>query len=286
MEENRLTKLYTTLNDIRHENGVEYWYARELYPILGYTKWENFFSVIERAKEACSNAGSDVKTHFPDVRKIVKMGMDLEKEVPDIKLTRYACYLIAVNGDPRKEEVAFAQAYFVIQTRNMEVLQQKMLDLERMDSRNKLKITEKEFGAMAFSRGVDGRGISEIRSFGDKSLFGGKSTDDMKQKFGIVKTKPLADFLPNVTLKAKDLATAITTENTRRKNLYGKGKILDEHVVSNQSVREALVKTNIYPESLPASPDIKKIESKHRKEMKELQKKQRQELTAATKKLQ
>lgn len=284
METNRFTILYKTLDDIRHQNGVEFWYARDLYPLLGYAKWENFETAITRAKEACLKAGSAINDHFLDARKMVKIGSNAEKEVLDIKLTRYACYLIAINGDPRKQEVAFAQAYFVTQTRKIEVLQQRMEELERLDAREKLKITEKEFAAMAFSRGVDGRGISEIRSFGDRALFGGKTTEDMKVKLGVVKTKPLADFLPNVTLKAKDLATAMTPENTRRKNLSGKGGILNEHVVNNKNVREALIKTDIYPESLPASENIRGVEAKHRKEIKELQKKHREELAEAAKK--
>ncbi len=286
METTQLKVLYKTLDDIRHEeNGVEFWYARELYPILGYTKWENFLTAINRAKEACEKSKNPVISHFPGARKIVKMGMDLEKEVDDIKLTRYACYLTAINGDPRKEEVAFAQAYFVTQTRKIELVEQKMAELERMGAREKLSLTEKEFSALAFSRGVDGKGLGEIRSFGDKALFGGKTTDDMKKRLGIAKTKPLADFLPNVTLKAKDLATAMTTENTRRKDLQGKGNILDEHVTNNKSVRGALIKSNIYPESLLPVEDIKKIRSRHKKEILGLEKRQKQEIIEATKRL-
>jgi len=279
METTQLKVLYKTLDDIKHtENGIEFWYARELYPILGYTKWENFETAIGRAKEACEKSGGDIISHFPDVRKIVKMGMGLEKEVGDVKLTRYACYLITLNGDPRKTEIAFAQAYFVTQTRKMEFIEQRMAELERLTVREKLSLTEKEFAALVFSRGVDGRGLGEIRSFGDKALFGGKSTDDMKKRLGITKTKPLADFLPDITLKAKDLATAMTSENTRRKDLQGKGKILQEHVTSNSSVRGALVKTGIYPESLPPAEDVKKLKARHKKETKELQARHKKEL--------
>jgi DNA-damage-inducible protein D len=285
MEPKQLQFLQKTLDDIRHQNGVEYWYARELYPILGYSRWENFETAINRAKEACKNSGGEVNSHFQEVTKMVKVGLGLEKPAHDIKLTRYACYLITLNGDPRKEEIAFAQAYFVSQTRTIEVLQQKMAELERIDAREKLKITEKEFGAMAYSRGVDGKGIGLIRSSGDQALFGGRSTEEMKQKFGIAKGKPLADFLPNVTLKAKDLAAAMTIENSRRKNLSGQAHIMGEHVNNNNSVRQALTRTDIYPENLPPSEDIKKIEARHRKETKALQEKQRKELEKATKKL-
>ena len=286
METVKLKSLYKNLNDIRHENGVEFWYARDLATTLGYLRWENFETAIERAKETCKKSKGSIESHFRDATKKVNLGLNLEKEISDIKLTRYACYLIALNGDPRKEEVAFAQAYFITQTRKIELLQQKMDELERIDSREKLRITEKEFGALAFSRGVDGRGIGEIRSFGDQALFGGKTTDAMKKKLGITNKKALADVLPNVTLKAKDLATAITTENTRRKNLHGKGPILNEHVVSNKSVRGALIQTNIYPESLPASEDIRKTESKHRKEIRGMSVRHKKELEVAALKLQ
>jgi DNA-damage-inducible protein D len=281
METVQLKVLYKTLDDIKHvEDGIEFWYARELYPILGYTKWENFETAINRAKEACERSGSSISDHFPGARKRIITGKNTEQEISDIKLTRYACYLTALNGDPRKEEIAFAQAYFVTQTRKIEVIEQRMAELERIDAREKLSVTEKEFAALAFSRGVDGRGLGEIRSFGDKALFGGKTTDDMKKKLGVPKRDALADALPKVTIIAKELATAITTENTKRKDLQGKGSILKEHVTSNSSVRGALIKSNIYPESLPLAEDIKKIKARHKKEMRELQKRHREELRA------
>lgn len=285
MEQSHLEFLVKTLDDIKHQNGVEFWYARELYPLLGYARWENFETAIDRAKESSKTTGANVEDHFREVTKTIKMPKGATKEISDIKLTRYACYLITINGDPRKEEIAFAQAYFVSQTRTVELMQQRMEELERIEAREKLKLTEKEFNAMAFSRGVDGRGIGEIRAKGDEALFGGRTTDEMKQKLGIRSKKPLADYLPNVTLKAKDLATAMTIEKTRQHNLSGKIEIRDEHVVNNQNVRGALTKTGIYPESLPASEDIKKIEARHRKEMNALQKKQRKELDVASKKL-
>lgn len=278
----QLELLYQTLDDIRHGNGVEFWYARELYPLLGYIRWENFETVINRAKEACKKSGGSVEAHFRDITKTVKGGMDLEKLVSDIRLTRYACYLIAVNGDPRKEEIAFAQAYFVTKTREFEVLKMRMVELERIDAREKLKITEKEFAGMAFSRGVDGQGIAQIRSIGDQALFT-KTTEEMKKKLGVKKSEPLADYLPSVTLKAKDLATAMTNENTRRKNLRGKLPITKEHLNSNKNVREALTKTKIYPEELPPSENIKRIEAKHRRERVELERRQRRELDVVNK---
>lgn len=284
MEQEQLKLLYKTLDDIRHQNDEEYWFARELYPLLGYAQWENFETALNRAKESCKNSGSNPNDHFRDITKTVKEGMDLEKPIVDIKLTRYACYLIAVNGNPRKEEVAFAQAYFITKTRQFEILEQRMLELERIDAREKLRITEKEFQDMAWSRGVDAPGIRRIRAFGDIALFG-KTTNEMKMKLGIVdKKQPLADSLPTVTLKAKDLATAITNTNTRSKNLQGTPPILKEHYKSNKNVREALLKTGIRPESLPAEENIKKIEARHRKERIALDRQQRRELDAFNKK--
>jgi DNA-damage-inducible protein D len=283
MESKQLKLIFQTLDDVRHQNGQEYWYARELFPCLGYSKWENFLPVIQKAKEACKNSGSSMDDHFLDVQKMVTLGSGGNREIPDIKLTRYASYLIAVNGDPRKQEIAFAQAYFVTQTRKFELMEKRMEELERLDAREKLKITEKEFGALAFARGVDGRGIALIRSRGDEELFGKKKTEDMKKRLGVSNDKPLADVLPTVTLKAKDLATAMTTENARKKNLYGLVPIGKEHVANNQSIREALVKSDIYPENLPAGENIKAIEARHRKELKALQIKQKKELEQAQK---
>ena len=283
METVQLRLLYKTFDDTRRENGVEYWYARDLYPLLGYLRWENFETAIQRAKEACENAGGSVADHFRDATKLIIVGKNTKQEIIDIKLTRYACYLVTLNGDPRKTEIAFAQAYFVTQTRKMEVIEQRMAELERIDAREKLTLAEKAFSAMAFSRGVDGRGISEIRSFGDKALFGGKTTENMKKKLGVIKNNALADILPKVTIVAKEFATAVTSENTQRKNLQGKGSILNEHVTNNRNIRGVLIKSGIYPESLPSAENIKKIRSRHKREMKELQKRHREELKRATK---
>ncbi len=285
MENTQLQTLYKTFDDARRENGVEYWYARDLYPLLGYLRWENFETAIERAKEACQNSKGSVTDHFRDVTKVIEVGKTAKQEIADIKLTRYACYLVALNGDPRKTEIAFAQAYFITQTKKMELIERRMSELERIGAREKLTITEKAFVTLAFGRGVDGRGISEIRSFGDKALFGGKTTGDMKKKLGVKANTPLADILPEVTISAKEFATAITTENTRRKNLQGKGSILNEHVINNRNVRGVLIKSNIYPESLPPAEDIKKMTARHRKESRELQKKQKNEIKGVLKKL-
>jgi len=286
MESDQLKIIFKTLDDIRHsdDNG-EFWFARELYRLLGYAKWENFESVLKKAEDACRNSGGSVESHFIKTGFNVETGSGASRDVGDVRLTRYAAYLTAVNGDPRKQEIAVAQTYFVTQTRKIEVMQKRMEEIERLSAREKLKITEKEFGALAFARGVDGGGIALIRSRGDQELFGTKNTQDMKRQFGVVNKNPLADVLPTVTLKAKDLATAMTTENARQKNLYGLVPIGKEHVKNNQGVREALVKSGIYPEKLPAAENIKVIETRHRRELKELQAKQKKELVHATKKL-
>ena len=281
MEPKQLTLLQKTLDDIRHQNGVEHWFARELFSLLGYSKWEHFEYVINKAKQACRNSGGRVEDHFLDVRKMVETGSGAERAIQDFKLTRYACYLIAINGDPRKPEIAFAQVYFVTQTRNLEVLQQRMSEIERLDAREQLKLTEKEFSSLLINSDVDRYGIAIIRSDGDKELFGGKDTEEVKREFGIAKTKPIADFLPSVTLKAKDLATTMTTENTRGKGLRGLQPIKNEHKNNNRNVRDALVKSDIYPELLPPSEDIKKINSRHRKEIRELESRQKKELEVA-----
>lgn len=275
MEIKQLTLLRQTLDDIRHENGTEYWLASELLPLLGYKDKKNSETPINRAKEACTNSGGDININFQDI-----------KQGTDLQLTRLACYLIALNGNPKKEEIAFAQAYFVTRTREIEVLQVRMEEFERLSAREKLKITEKEFATMVVARGVtEGRDIGVIKSSGDKELFGGPTTVDMKKKLNIDPKRPLADFLPPVTLKAKDLATAMTTENSRSKNLQGKFLILGEHIKNNKNVRRALTDSGIYPEKLPAAEDIKKIEIRHRKQKKELEERQKQELEEATKKL-
>ncbi|MFA6386448.1 MAG: DNA damage-inducible protein D [Candidatus Paceibacterota bacterium] len=275
MESGQLKMLFVTLDDIRHtdESGADFWYARELYLALGYSKWETFIPVIKQAKLACLNAGGNPENHFLDQYPTE------EKSIDDIKLRRYACYLIAINGDPHRQEIAFAQAYFVTQTRRLEVLQAKMEEFARLETRDKLKITEKDFAFTLFSQGVDDKGIAIIRSEGDKELFGGLSTLRLKEKMDIPANKPLANFLPNVTLKAKDLATAMTTENTRKKNLYGVNKINEEHKSNNKNIREALTKTDIFPEDLPPAEDIEQIKKRHKNELKELKEKQEKELS-------
>ncbi len=255
-----------SFESVAHEHkGVECWSARDLQLLLGYEKWSNFTEVIAKAKESCKNSMQEPKYHFADVGKMIEVGKGVQRQVEDYLLTRFACYLIAQNGDPRIPEIAFAQMYFAMQTRKQEVLEKNIEEIERLVSRRKLGETEKEFAKTVYERGVDGRGIGEIKSAGDQALFG-HSTQQMKRKYGMKYDKPLADVLPTVTIKAKDLATEMTTVNTKRKNLQGKGQIKFEHMKNNTGVRKALVENDIYPEALPPAEYIKLVESRHKKQ--------------------
>lgn len=241
------------------DEKIEFWYARDLQKLLGYEKWENFLKVIVKAKEACLNSKNSVENHFPDVGKMVSLGSGSERKVEDIKLSRYACYLIAQNGDSRKNEIAFAQTYFAIQTRKQEIIEQRLDEIERLQAREKLSSSEKLLSGVLFERGVDSQGFARVRSKGDHALFGGKTTQKMKDKLGVPDNRALADFLPTITIKAKDFANEITTFNSIHDNLQSEQLITKEHVKSNINVRNALKKQNIYPENLPPAEDVKKI---------------------------
>lgn len=239
-------------------DGVEFWLARDLQHLLTYTKWDNFQSVISKAKTACELSEQNVEDHFADVGKMVKIGSGAEKEISDIMLTRYACYLIAQNGDPRKETIAFAQRYFAVQTRKAELIEQKMLEHERVQAREKLKSTEKELSQVIFEQTGGNKNFALIRSKGDAALFN-KTTQQMKNKWGI-KNKPLADFMPTILLKAKDFATEITIFNARENNMKNESSISREHITNNKSVRNTLISRGIQPEKLPPEEDISKID--------------------------
>jgi len=241
--------------------GVECWSARELQNLLGYSKWENFEKVIQKAKEACNHAGEEIEYHFPDVRKMVQIGSRAEKEIDDIILTRYACYLIAQNGDSRKQEIAFAQNYFAVQTRRAELVEQRLLEFERVKAREKLSRTEKQLSAILYERGVDNQGFAVIRSLGDQALFR-LNTQMLKRKMGVPESRAVADFLPTISIKAKDLAAEMTGLNVQGKDLKGQRKIEKEHIDNNMAVREMLTKRGIVPEKLPAAEDVKKLQRK------------------------
>lgn len=254
---------------VDQDNGVEFWLARELQQLLEYAKWENFTKVIDKAKISCKNAGFEPSDHFPDIRKKVKLGMGTVREVDDIALTRYACYLIAQNGDPSKEAIAFAQTYFAVQTRKQEIIEQRIAEVERLNARKKLTQSEKELSGIIFERIGDQKGFGRIRSRGDQALFG-KTTEQMKQRLSVPKGRPLADFLPTITIKAKDFANEITNFNIKRDDLKTEAGITREHAMNNQDVRKLLVKRNIKPEGLPPEEDLKKLERKLTSEEKTL----------------
>ena len=241
--------------------GVECWSARELQELLGYSKWENFEKVIQKAKDACINAGEHVQYHFPDIRKMVKIGSGAEKEIDDILLTRYACYLIAQNGDSRKEEIAFAQNYFAVQTRRAELVELRILEFERVKAREKLSHTEKQLSGVLYERGVDSQGFAIIRSKGDQALFR-LNTKMLKRKMRVPDSRPVADFLPTISIKAKDLAAEMTGLNVQNKDLKGQTKIEKEHIDNNLAVRNMLTQRGIVPENLPPAEDVKKLQRK------------------------
>ena len=241
--------------------GVECWSARELQLLLGYSKWENFEKVVQKAKDACKNAGGEIENHFPDVRKMVEIGSDTERQINDIALTRYACYLIAQNGDSRKQEIAFAQNYFAVQTRRAELVEQRLLEYERVKAREKLSQTEKQLSGILYERGVDSQGFAVIRSKGDEALFK-LNTQMLKKKMGVPDNRLVADFLPTISIKAKDLAAEMTGLNVQTKDVQGQTKIEKEHIDNNQAVRDMLTERGSVPENLPPAEDVKKLQRK------------------------
>jgi len=267
MQKDVIVKLTKIFEESAHvEKGVEYWMARDVQTLLEYNEWRNFLHVIEKAKIACQKSGRVFSDHFVEVNKMVQIGSEGSREITDFMLSRYACYLIAQNGDSRKAPIAFAQSYFAIQTRKQELLENHIASVERLQARQKLTQTEKELSSTLYEHGVDDQGFGRIRSKGDQALFGGRTTVEMKRKLGVPETRPLADFLPTITIKAKDFAGEITNFNVKKSNLWGEAPITDEHVKNNKDVRRVLAKSDIYPEELPPAEDIKKLEKRLQKE--------------------
>ncbi|MBI2112806.1 DNA damage-inducible protein D [Candidatus Woesearchaeota archaeon] len=262
-----ITKLQKTFEDYSHTaESIEFWYARDLQKLLDYDEWRNFLNVIEKAKISCKTAGQELEDHFVGVNKTIAMPKGASKDIDDIMLTRYACYLIAQNGDPKKEQIAFAQSYFAVQTRKQELIEQRIALQERFEARGRLITSETELSKLIYERGVDDSGFARIRSKGDKSLFGGHDTKQMKQRLNVPSRKPLADFLPTVTIAAKNFATEITNFNVQQNDLQGEEKITDEHVKNNREMRRVLAKNKIVPENLPAEEDIKELERRVKKD--------------------
>jgi DNA-damage-inducible protein D len=271
MKKELITKLHSSFEERAHEQeGVEYWNARELQTLLGYDTWRRFEDVIERAKIACKNAGQHIEDHFADVGKMVAIGSESTRKINDLALTRYACYLIAQNGDPRKDEIAFAMTYFAVQTRKQEIIEQRLADFERLEARDKLSASQKALAGVLYERGIDSPSFARILSKGDAALFGGRTTQDMKTRLAVPTGRPLADFLPTITIKAKDFANEVTNMQVKQQDLTREADITHEHVKNNEDVRKILTDRNIRPEALPPAEDVKKVERRMKSEAKKL----------------
>ena len=265
-----LKEKFDSIINTEEKDNIEFWYARDLQIQLGYKRWENFIETIKKAMQSCENADISAENHFREVTKMINLAKGAKRPIQDYMLTRYACYLIAQNGDSKKEEIAFAQTYFAVQTRKQEIIEDRIKLMNRLEAREKLKESEKQLSKNIYERGVDDLGFARIRSKGDSALFGGLNTMQMKTKYGVKENRPLADFLPTLTIAAKNLATEMTNYNVTEKDMYGEESITDEHVDNNLSVRNMLNKRGIKPENLKPAEDLKKLERRVKSENKKI----------------
>ena len=265
-----LKEKFDSIVNTEEKEKIEFWYARDLQTQLGYKRSENFIETIKKSKKSFENTGIEIDNHFREIKKMVKIGSGAKRKLQDYMLTRYACYLIAQNGDSKKEEIAFAQTYFAVQTRKQEIIEDRIKLMNRLEAREKLRESEKQLSKNIYERGVDDLGFARIRSKGDSALFGGLNTMQMKSKYKIKDNRPLADFLPTLTIAAKNLATEMTNYNVTEKDMYGEESITDEHVDNNLSVRNMLSKRGIKPENLKPAEDLKKLERRVKSESKKI----------------
>ncbi|MCC8362827.1 DNA damage-inducible protein D [Lysobacter sp. A6] len=271
MKKELIASLHRNFEEAVHVEGdVEYWLARELQSLLGYSQWRNFERALDDARTACKATGGCVEDHFADASKMVDLGSGAARQVRDIALTRYACYLIAQNGDPRKPEIAFAMNYFAVQTRKQEIVEKRIAEFERVQARSQLSLSQKALSSALFERGIDSTGFGRILSKGDQALFGGSNTQDMKDRLGVPDSRPLADFLPTITIKAKDFANEVTHMQVKQQDLRGEPDITTEHVRNNEDVRRILTDRNIRPEALPPGEDVRRVERRLKAEEKQL----------------
>ncbi|MFN8823712.1 MAG: DNA damage-inducible protein D [Planctomycetota bacterium] len=271
MHRDLITKLFRSFENIAHRDGdTEFWLARELQELLGYTKWSNFQQVIDKARDACKNAGQAPEDHFADGGKMVDLGSGAQRRIEDVALTRYAAYLIAQNGDPKKEAIAFAQTYFAVQARKQELIEARLAEIDRLEARRSLTASERELGGVIFERLRESETFARIKSKGDAALFGGWTTRDMKKRLGVPEARALADFLPTITIKAKDLANEMTSHNVKAKDLRTEQAITSDHVDNNRELRQAMGRRGIKPEELPVDEDVRKLERRLQAEQKKL----------------